>query len=112
MARPEDMAKYQKMVPDAPERIFRMAESKTVDVSRRLDQLVDAEITQAKNDRAMATLFLLIFTIASIVFFALGNSIAGGIMLGIPVLGVIKVMWSTTPFRESRERADNSGDSE
>jgi len=39
------MAKYQQLVPDAPESIFRMAESRTVDASKRMDRLVDAEIT-------------------------------------------------------------------
>jgi uncharacterized membrane protein len=96
MARPEDMVKYRELVPDAPERIFRMAESRTVDASKRLDRLVDAEITQARSDRAMASLFLLIFTVASIVFFSLGNPIAGGVMLGIPVLAVIRTMWTST----------------
>ena len=38
MARPEEMAKYQRMVPGAPERIFCMAESRTVDASKRLDK--------------------------------------------------------------------------
>jgi hypothetical protein len=72
------MVKYQQLVSDAPERIFRMAEAKTVDVSKRLDRLVEAEIDQAKSDRSIATVFLLIFTAASIVFFAVGNPIAGG----------------------------------
>ncbi|SLB51850.1 Predicted membrane protein [Mycobacteroides abscessus subsp. bolletii] len=88
------MAKYQQMVPDAPERIFRMAEARTVDASARLDRVVDAEISQTKSDRSMAVFFLLIFTIAAITFFALGNPIAGGVMFSVPVLAVIKTMWS------------------
>ena len=103
------MAKYQQMVPDAPERIFRMAEARTVDASKRLDRLVDAEITQARNDRAMATLFLLVFTVASIVFFSLGNNIAGGILLGVPVLTVIKTMWSS-PIGHSRRQPKDEKD--
>jgi hypothetical protein len=83
------------MVPDAPERIFRMAEARTVDASKRLDRLVDAEIAQAKSDRGLAALFLLVFTVASIVFFAIGNPVAGGILLGVPVLAVIRTMWSS-----------------
>jgi hypothetical protein len=64
------MERYRAMVPDAPERIFRMAESRTVDASKRLDRLVDAEIAQARTDRGTATFFLLVFTVASIAFFA------------------------------------------
>lgn len=103
------MAKYSELVPDAAERIFRMAEARTVDTSRRMDRLVDAEITQARSDRAMATLFLLIFTIASIVFFSIGNPIAGGIMLGIPVLAVIKTMW-TSPIVGSHKHESQTDD--
>ena len=44
----------------------------------------------------MAMLFLLIFTTSSIVFFSLGNPVAGGVMLGIPVLAVIRTMWTPT----------------
>jgi hypothetical protein len=52
----------------------------------------------------VATLFLLIFIIASIVFFAIHIPIAGGVMLSIPVLAVIKTMWSS-PIRSSRAGA-------
>lgn len=69
-----EMRQYQELIPDAPERIMRMAESQTVDRSRRQDQLVQAEVENAKSDRSMATFFLLVFFIASIVFFALGNN--------------------------------------
>ncbi|MHC9295309.1 hypothetical protein ACRCUN_22835, partial [Mycobacterium sp. LTG2003] len=62
---------------------------------KRLDRLVDAEIAQTRSDRSSAVLFLFIFTAASITFFALGNNLAGAILLGIPVLAVIKTMWST-----------------
>ncbi|WP_457072556.1 hypothetical protein [Mycobacteroides abscessus] len=109
MARPEDMAKYQQMVPDAPERIFRMAEARTVDSSARLDRIVDAEITQAQSDRRNATIFLLIFTVASIAFFAIGNNVAGSVLLSIPVLGVIRTMWTSaiSTFREPPRKSDN-----
>ncbi|MFD4368973.1 hypothetical protein [Rhodococcus sp. NPDC058521] len=93
LAHHADMVEYQKLVPDAPERIFRMAEVQTVDKSARLDKLAEAEIDQAKSDRSSATAFLLIFTIASIVFFAIGNVVAGACFMSIPVLGVIKTMW-------------------
>jgi hypothetical protein len=42
----------------------------------------------------MATLFLLIFTVTAIVFFGLGNNIAGGFFLGVPILAVIRTMWT------------------
>lgn len=90
-----EMRAYQELIPDAPERIMRMAEAQTVDKSARQDRLVAAEIENAKSDRSMATFFLLVFLVASIVFFAFGNNWAGGCLLSIPVLGVIKTMWPT-----------------
>ncbi len=105
------MAKYQQMVHDAPERIFRMAEAKTVDVSRRLDQLVGAEIAQAKNDRRTASLFLLIFTVAAIAFFFRGNQVAGLAMLSLPMLSVIRTMWSSA-IRKHAGHAGSTGDSD
>jgi uncharacterized membrane protein len=110
------MEKYRQMVPDAPERIFRMAEAGTVDASKRLDRAVNAEIAQAKSDRRLAALFLPVFTGASIVFFALGKPVAGGILLSVPVLAVIRTMWSSpigsraNPAQLSRRRQRSEDD--
>lgn len=95
MPAPETLREYAELIPDAPERIMRMAEAETVDKSSRQDRLVDAEIQNAKSDRGSATFFLTVFFIASVVFFAVGNPIAGGCLLSIPVLGLIKTMWPT-----------------
>lgn len=103
------MREYQTMVPDAPERIFRMAEVRTVDASRRLDKLVDAEIEQTKSDRNVTVVCLLVFTIASIVFFALGNNIAGGVMLGLPAIGLLKVMWTGSQGSSGAPKRDGKG---
>ena len=84
------------MVADAPERIFRIAESGTVDASKRLDRLVDAEIAQAKSDRTTATVFLGFFSTASVTFFALGNNIAGAVFMSVPVIGLLRTMWTSS----------------
>ncbi|SPX87631.1 Uncharacterised protein [Mycobacteroides abscessus] len=86
-----------------------MAEARTVDASARLDKMVDAEIDQARSDRRNAALFLLVFTVASIVFFALGNNVAGSVMLSIPVLGVIRTMWTSalSNLREPPKKHDD-----
>ncbi|ALG85903.1 DUF2335 domain-containing protein [Gordonia phthalatica] len=89
----QEMRDYQMLIPDAAERIMRMAESQTVDRSRRQDRLVNAEIDNAKSDRSMATFFLLAFFVAAVVFFSVGNNVAGGFLLSIPVLGVVRTMW-------------------
>lgn len=103
------MAAYKEMVPDAPERIFRMAEARTVDASKRLDRLVDAEIEQGNSDRKMAVLFLAVFTIASITFFAIGNPIAGGVFMSVPVIGLLRTMW-TSSIGRSHARAGEPTD--
>jgi hypothetical protein len=76
-----------------------------------MDRLVDAEIEQAKSDRAMAIVFLLVFTITSIVFFALGNPIAGGVFMSVPVLGLLRTMW-TSSIGKSRTRAAEPTDND
>lgn len=88
-----------------------MAEARTVDASKRMDRLVDAEITQTRNDRAMATLFLMIFTALAVVFFALGNNIAGGFFLGVPILAVIRTMWTGSNFHAKQKKPDEDEDS-
>jgi len=86
------MAEYQKLVPDAPERILRMAEASSVDEASRLDRVTEIEAEQAKSDRSSATAFLFLFFIAAVVFFALGNNFAGGVLLGVPVLQAIRTL--------------------
>ncbi|WZU33166.1 hypothetical protein Rruber_02655 [Rhodococcus ruber] len=71
-----------------------MAEAETVDKSARLDKLANAEIEQAKQDRSNASAFLLIFFVTAVVFFALGNPIAGGLILSVPVLQVVRTFFS------------------
>lgn len=71
-----------------------MAEAETVDKSARLDKLAAAEIVQAKQDRSNASAFLFIFFVTAVVFFAFGNPIAGGLILSVPMLQVIRTFFS------------------
>lgn len=76
-------------MPGLAERIVRITESQTVDVSAREDKLVDAEIDTAKKGQGWAIFLATICIIASIVFFAVGNPIAGGAFLGMPLVMLI-----------------------
>jgi len=86
------MVEYQKLIPDAPERILRMAEASSVDESRRLDRVTEIEAEQVKADRSAASAFFFFCFVAAVVFFALGNNIAGTVLLGPPVAQMIKTL--------------------
>ncbi len=84
------MVKFQALVPDAPERFFRMVEAQTVEPSKRMDKLVDAEIEEARMGRISAVTLMVLFFCAAVVFFSVGNNIAGGLLLSVPVLGFLQ----------------------
>lgn len=90
---PSDFGAYDRVLPGTAERLLRVLESETVDRSKRADILANAEIASATIDRRWAGAFLLLFTTLSVIFFALGNPIAGGLFLTPPLLGLVKVMW-------------------
>lgn len=76
-------------MPGLAERIVRITESQTVDASVREDKLVDAEISTGKTGQGWAIFLSMVCIIAAIVFFALGNNIAGGAFLGMPLVMLI-----------------------
>lgn len=84
------MRRYQELVPDAPERFFQIVESQTVAPSKRYDKLVDAEIEEARKGRVSAVSLMVVFFIAAVVFFGVGNNVAGGLLLSVPVLGFLQ----------------------
>lgn len=90
---PDTLRRYEEVVPGAANRILAMAEAQILAPSERADRALGAEIDSAKSDRAAATLFLLVFFVASVVFFAVGNLVAGSVFMSVPVLGLIKIMW-------------------
>lgn len=101
------MAKFKELVPDAPERFFKMVEAQTVDPSKRMDKLVDAEISEARKGRISAVTLMVFFFGAAVVFFGLGNNIAGGLLLSVPVLGFLQSLLPTTrPKREKPSDKD------
>ncbi len=90
MPKPSDLAAYEQVLPGAAERIMAMAESA---VTGRIDidkKLADAEIEQARTGMSLAFILTLIALVAAIVFFAIGKPIAGGALLSMPVVMLIK----------------------
>lgn len=83
---PDTIRGYEQLVPGSAEQII---QAQLVEPERRLSTLADAEISTAKVGQGWAIFLALTCIVASIVFFALGNPIAGGALLGLPLVGLI-----------------------
>ncbi|WP_422757269.1 hypothetical protein [Paenarthrobacter sp. C1] len=112
------MAKFQALVPDAPERFFAIVESQTIAPSKRLDQLVAAQINEAVRGRQSAVALMVLCVGCAIVFFAVGNTVAGLAFLGLPVLGFLRELLPERGSKqihhrreEAKEPEPDSGDS-
>ncbi len=85
---PEHAEIWEQVYPGSIARFFAMAEAQTI---RRLefDERSDrADRTLAERSLRMAFCLSLLLIIAAIVFFAVGNNVAGGLLLGVPAMGV------------------------
>ena len=86
---PHTLQQYNEVVPGAADRIIRMAESDTSERASVEAQLAQGEVEAAKLGISMAFLLAVICVVAAIVFFALGKTIAGSVMLGLPAVTMI-----------------------
>lgn len=87
---PQVFAQYESVVPGAAERILAMTEKVATGHIDNEAKLVAAEIETAKQGQAFALLLTLIAIIAAIVFFAIGNPLAGGVLLSFPVVMIVR----------------------
>lgn len=87
---PATLGFYEQILPGAAERILTMAEETTTRHLRTADKLADAEIETAKTGQSLAFGLAIIAFASAIVFFSLGNTLAGGLFLSVPVLMFIK----------------------
>lgn len=83
---PEHLRQYNDLVPGSAERIIH---SVYVEPGERQKQMMDAEIAAAKTGQTWAIILALVCIVAAIVFFALGNNVAGAAFLGLPIVGLI-----------------------
>ncbi len=104
MPRPGDLQAYDDVVPGAAERILRIAESQTVDSSKRDDRIVDAEIASASASRKAAYTFTTFAFMLATFFFVRGSALAGCAFLGLPVLMLIRAF---LPERSRRRSEDD-----
>jgi uncharacterized membrane protein len=81
---PQAFAQYDQVLPGTSERILQMAEK---DLDSKIEQdrkVTDAAIEQSKTGQSIASVLALTALVAAIVFFGMGNDVAGGILLGCP----------------------------
>jgi uncharacterized membrane protein len=86
MPEPSVLAEYDQVIPGSAERILQAYESVTTKASERDDRITDAVVWVRKVGAGWAFFFLLALFTTSVVFFALGNFVAGGAFIGAPVL--------------------------
>jgi uncharacterized membrane protein len=86
---PADLRAFEEILPGSAERILRSMEVQIHDASARDDRIVDAQIKEGNRGQKWAIALALICIAAAIVFFALGNAVAGGFFLSPPLLLLI-----------------------
>ncbi len=104
MPDPKTLGEYESVMPGSGERLLRAFESVTVDASARDDRLADAEIWIRKTGLGWIIFFALLLFGAGIVFFAVGKTVAGSVLVGLPILAALTSI-ITAPIRR---RGDDS----
>jgi len=89
---PEALAGYARLLPDAPERILAMAEKDISSRIDRADRLTNASIKTASRGQLAAISLTFVAIVAAIVFFAVGNVVAGGILVSLPVVMLVRAL--------------------
>jgi uncharacterized membrane protein len=78
------------VLPGAAERIVQMAENAASVRNDALRDTTNAEIHYAKSGQSLAFVLTAIAIVAAVVFFALGNNVAGCAFLGLPVVMLVR----------------------
>lgn len=87
---PETLSQYNDIVPGMAERILAMTERSVTGKLDIEDKLANAEVETAKMGLSLAFALTLLAFVASVVFFALGNNVAGGSFLSFPVVMLLR----------------------
>ena len=82
----DEIERYGRIDPSFPNRLMQMAEAQTTDASRRADEQLKADNDYATRGQIASIILFVCCVGASIGFFAVRNPVAGGILLGAPVL--------------------------
>jgi uncharacterized membrane protein len=90
MPSPSTLAQYDMVKPGLAERITAMAETVAAGDIKIRAKIADAEIERARTGQATAALITAIALGAAIYFFAVDNPVAGGVMLSVPVIMLVR----------------------
>ena len=95
LPRPEDFGKYSEIVPDAPERILRMAEQEQQHRINLESQMVPADVLAGKRGQWLgAAISVLALSLAAIVSILGGPWQVSVALVGVPVLSVARSLVS------------------
>jgi uncharacterized membrane protein len=90
MPSPRILAQYEQVQAGLAERIMAMAETAATGDIRTRDKLASAEIECARIGQSLAFFLTLIALSGAIWFFAIHNDVAGGVLLSVPVIMLIR----------------------
>lgn len=87
---PNDFGGYEAVLPGAANRILSMAERSNETQNGTMEKAVDAEIRLASVGQFMAFAIATACTVVAVVFFALGNEVAGLAFIGFPIIMLVR----------------------
>lgn len=96
MPAPAVLAQYEQIQPGLAERITAMAETAVTGDIRTRDKVADAAIARAKAGQLMAFCLTLVALCASVVFFVFDKPLAGGVLVSVPVIMLIRSFLSSS----------------
>lgn len=84
------LAEYERLLPGCAGRLLAMAETVATGRIENETRLTQAEVETAKHGQAFAFLLTLVAFVASIVFFAVSNIVAGIAFISFPVVMLVR----------------------
>lgn len=90
MPSPAMLAQYEQIQAGLAERIMAMAETAVTGDIRSRDKVADAAIARARTGQIMAYSLTLIALTAAVLFFIFRDPIAGGVLVSVPVIMLIR----------------------
>jgi len=90
LPQPSELAGYEAALPGASERILAMVEKSHAAQTKAAALAVESEVRSVKRSQYIALLLVVLGIGASIVFFALGNVVAGIIYVTIPIVVLLR----------------------
>jgi len=84
---PRIMAQYKEVMPDAPDRIFKMAEKQQDHRCGLENKVIEGDVKRANTGLILGFILFIFFGVGGIILLALGKDLQGYIALGVSLLG-------------------------